>query len=164
MHAVAKRRNEKADWAIVPIGMLKLAKSATLLTLGFALIHWRNKGLGEVVSRWITHVWLSRSYVDALLVKLSLMRKETIDEFAVGSFVYSVLLFVEGLGLCLRKRWAVISKPTGRQTAGNSTGLGGVRTAGHMEVIRTIARHARVRRERLTRDLTSVRPARGRVE
>jgi uncharacterized membrane protein (DUF2068 family) len=106
MHALAKRCYKKADWTILAIGMLKLAKSATLLALGVALVHWRNQDLGDVASRWISHIWLGRSQMDAWLVKLSLVRKETISEFAVGSFAYSVLLLVEGIGLCLRKRWA----------------------------------------------------------
>ena len=29
-----------------------------------------------------------------------------LEEVAVGSFIYSALLLVEGVGLCLRKRWA----------------------------------------------------------
>src|SRR4051794_41835575 len=106
MQDVAGSRNKKSDWAIVAIGVFKLIKSASLLALGVALIHWRHKDLGEVASRWLKNAWLGRPYVDALLVKLSLMRKETIDELAIGSFVYSVLLLVEGIGLCLRKRWA----------------------------------------------------------
>jgi uncharacterized membrane protein (DUF2068 family) len=106
MHAVAKHQNGKSDWAILAIGIFKLAKCAILLTLGIALIRCRNRDLGEVASGWIANVWLGRSYIDAALVKLSLMSKETIDKFAIGSFVYSVLLLVEGVGLCLRKRWA----------------------------------------------------------
>jgi len=106
MHTVAKHRNGKSDWAIVAIGIFKLVKSTSLLALGAALIHWRNKDLGAVASRWIGNVWLGRSSFDAVLVKLSLMSQKTIDEFAIGSFVYSVLLSVEGIGLCLRKRWA----------------------------------------------------------
>ena len=106
MQAAAKHRNGKSDWAIVAIGIFKLVKSILLFALGVALVHCRNKDLGEVASRWIANVWLGRSYVDALLVKLSLLSKETIDQFAIGSFVYSVLLLVEGVGLCLRKRWA----------------------------------------------------------
>jgi hypothetical protein len=103
---MAKNPHGKSDWAILGIGILKLAKSAGLLALGIALICNHNKDLGEVASRWITNVWLGRSYVDAVLVKLSLLPKETIDEFAIGSFVYSALLLVEGVGLCLRRRWA----------------------------------------------------------
>jgi uncharacterized membrane protein (DUF2068 family) len=106
MHAVAKHRNGKSDLAIVAIGIFKLAKSAILLALGIALIHSRNKDLGEVASRWISNVWLSRPYVDAVIDKLSFMSRETINRFAIGSFVYSVLLLIEGAGLCLRKRWA----------------------------------------------------------
>src|SRR5258706_8520358 len=99
MQDVAERRNKKSDWAIVAIGLLKLVKSASLLALGLALIHWRHQDLGQVASRWLKDAWLGRPYVDAVLIKLSLLRKETIDEFAVGSFAYSVLLLVEGVGL-----------------------------------------------------------------
>ena len=106
MHAVAKHRNGKSDLAIVAIGIFKLAKSAILLTLGIALIRCRNRDLGEVASRWIANVGLGRPYIDAVIDKLSFMSRETIDKFAIGSFVYSVLLLIEGVGLCLRKRWA----------------------------------------------------------
>src|SRR5882724_3023971 len=104
MQAVPKHRNGKSEWAIVAIGVFKLAKSAILLALGIALIRSRNKDLGEVASRWISNVWLSRPYVDAVIDKLSFMSKETINRFAIGSFIYSVLLLIEGAGLCLRKR------------------------------------------------------------
>jgi uncharacterized membrane protein (DUF2068 family) len=106
MNAVAKERHKKSDWAIIAIGVLKLVKSISLLALGIALIYWRNKDLGEEAARWLKNAWLGRPYVDMVLVKLSLMSKETIDEFAIGSFVYSVLLSVEGIGLCRRRRWA----------------------------------------------------------
>ena len=61
-----------------------------------------------LVAIGMLNLWLGRPYVDAVLVKLSLLSKETIEKFAIGSFVYSVLLFIEGVGLCLRKRWAEI--------------------------------------------------------
>jgi len=32
--------------------------------------------------------------------------KDTVDQLAIGSFVYAALLLVEGIGLCLRKPWA----------------------------------------------------------
>lgn len=106
MLAATEARSGRSNFAIVAIGVFKLVKSGLLLALGIALVHWRNEDLGDVASRWITRLWLGRSFVDALLVKLSLLSRETIDEFAVGSFVYSALLLVEGVGLCLRKRWA----------------------------------------------------------
>src|SRR4249919_3615390 len=106
MPAAPQPYDKRSDWAIVAIGLLKLVKSVSLLALGIALVHWRHNDLGEVAARWLKDAWLARPHVDKVLVKLSLMRKETIDEFAVGSFVYSALLLVEGVGLCLRKRWA----------------------------------------------------------
>src|SRR6476661_2664464 len=106
MQEVANRRDKMSDWAIVAIGMFKLVKSVLLVALGIALVHWRHEDLGNVAARWLKDAWLARPHVDRVLIKLSLMRKETIDEFAIGSFVYSALLLVEGVGLCLRKRWA----------------------------------------------------------
>src|SRR4051812_47462518 len=106
MYAAPKPEKRKSDWAIVVIGLFKLAKSVSLLVLGIALVHCRQDDLGAVAARWLKGAWLSRPHVDALIVKLSLMSQETIDEFAIGSFVYSALLLIEGVGLCLRKRWA----------------------------------------------------------
>src|SRR5205085_758284 len=68
--------------------------------------HWRNEDLGAIASRWIGKLWLSRSYFDVFLTWLSFMSRETIDQFTVGSFTYAVLLSIEGIGLCRRKRWA----------------------------------------------------------
>ncbi len=106
MPTAARQRSKKSDWVIISIGILKLVKSVSLLVLGIALVHWRHDDLGEVAARWLKDAWLARPHVDALVVKLSLLRKETIDEFAIGSFVYSALLLIEGIGLSLRKRWA----------------------------------------------------------
>jgi uncharacterized membrane protein (DUF2068 family) len=106
MQVTTQTRREVSDFAVIAIGVFKLVKSAILVALGSALIHWRHEDLGEMASHWIARLWLSRGYFDSVLVKLSLMSQETIDEFAIGSFIYSVMLLVEGVGLCLRKRWA----------------------------------------------------------
>jgi uncharacterized membrane protein (DUF2068 family) len=99
-------RRKKSDCAIVAIGVFKLTKSVLLLALGVALIRWHDQDLGAVASQWVNKIWLSHAYVGGLISKLSLMSKETIDRFALGSFVYSGLLLIEGGGLSLRKRWA----------------------------------------------------------
>src|SRR3954467_6545753 len=94
------------DRTIVAIGVLKLAKSLSLLVLGAALIHWRNKDLGAVASQWIDKLWLSRSYFEGIISRLSFTDKKTVDQLAIGCFLYAALLSAEGIGLCLRKRWA----------------------------------------------------------
>jgi uncharacterized membrane protein (DUF2068 family) len=99
-------RSQKSDFTILAIGVLKLLKCASLIAIGIALVRCRDKDLGEIAARWLNWLWVSRSYFDAMLVRLSLMSKETIDKFAIGSFVYSALLAIEGVGLTMQKRWA----------------------------------------------------------
>jgi uncharacterized membrane protein (DUF2068 family) len=99
-------QRRRSDVAIVAIGVFKLIKCVSLFAFGAALIHWRNADLGAVASHWVSKLWLSRPYFDELIARLSFMSQKTVDHFMIGSFVYSVLLAVEGIGLCLRKRWA----------------------------------------------------------
>ena len=44
-------------------------------------------------------------FVDAALVKASLLRPEQIKRLGLGSFLYAALFLAEGTGLWLRKRW-----------------------------------------------------------
>lgn len=98
-------RRGRSDWAIVAIGLFKLIKSVTLFAVGIALIHWRHADLGQVASHWVSKLWLSRAYFEEVIVRLSFMSERTVHHFMIASFVYSVLLAAEGVGLCLRKRW-----------------------------------------------------------
>ena len=106
MIKAAEIRSERSSFALIAIGIFKLLKSAALFALGVALVRGRGQDLGEVVSRWISTIWLGRHYLDGLIAKLALLSERAIDEFAVGSFIYATLLLVEGVGLCLRRRWA----------------------------------------------------------
>ena len=99
-------RQERSAIALIAIGILKLVKSFLLFVLGIGLIHWRDQDLGEVASQWINTLWIGRPYVDRMISKLSSLDERTVEEVAVGSFIYSALLLVEGVGLCRRKRWA----------------------------------------------------------
>jgi uncharacterized membrane protein (DUF2068 family) len=101
-----EKQAPKSDWAIVAIGVFKLVKCLSLLALGLALVHWRDSDLGALASKWIGRLWLSRSYFDGVIARLSFVSKDTVDQLAIGSFVYAVLLAIEGTGLCLRKLWA----------------------------------------------------------
>jgi uncharacterized membrane protein (DUF2068 family) len=94
------------DRTIVAIGAFKLLKSLCLLVLGAALVRWRDKDFGVLASQWIDKLWLSRSYFEGLISRLSFTDKKTVDQVAIGSFLYAALLATEGVGLCLRKRWA----------------------------------------------------------
>jgi uncharacterized membrane protein (DUF2068 family) len=106
MPAAIEPRPAKSNLALVGIGVFKLVKSVSLFALGVVLIHWRGHDLGAAASQWINDLWVGRSFVDKIVLKLSTLDGRTIDEIVVGSFMYSMLLLVEGIGLCRRKRWA----------------------------------------------------------
>jgi uncharacterized membrane protein (DUF2068 family) len=96
----------RSDWAIFAIGVGKLIKCASLLAIGVALIYWRHADLGEIASHYASKLWLSGTYLDESIARLSFLDQKTVDHFMIASFGYSVLLGVEGVGLCLRKHWA----------------------------------------------------------
>jgi uncharacterized membrane protein (DUF2068 family) len=106
MPAATEPTPAKSNLALVAIGVFKLVKCVSLFALGVALVHWRGQDLGVAASLWLNDLWVGRSFVDKIVLKLSSLDGRTIDEIAVGSFMYAVLLLVEGIGLCRRKRWA----------------------------------------------------------
>jgi len=99
-------RKERSGWALVAIGVFKLVKSLTLLALGSGLVYWRGQDLSQIASEWINTFWLGRAFVDRLIYQLSSFDEKTLEQVAAGSFIYAALLLIEGVGLCLRKRWA----------------------------------------------------------
>jgi uncharacterized membrane protein (DUF2068 family) len=101
-----EKQRSSSDAAIIAIGIFKLAKCLSLLALGAALVHWRDKDFGALASKWISRLWISHFYFDSVIARLSFVSRDTVDQLAIGAFVYAALLLVEGVGLCLRKRWA----------------------------------------------------------
>ena len=98
--------SERIDWTLVAIGVLKLIKCCSLVVLGASFIYWRNDDLGQVASHWLGKLWLSRAHFEHVVARLSFLDRQAIERFAVAAFVYAALLATEGVGLCLRKRWA----------------------------------------------------------
>ena len=49
---------------------------------------------------------IGRIPVDRIIAKLSSLDEHTVREASIGSFIYSAVFLIEGIGLCLRKRWA----------------------------------------------------------
>ena len=96
----------RSDLPIIAIGVGKLIKCISLLAIGVALIYWRHADLGEVASHYASRLWLSGTYLDESIARLSSLDQKTVDHFMIASFGYSVLLGLEGVGLCLRKHWA----------------------------------------------------------
>jgi uncharacterized membrane protein (DUF2068 family) len=93
-------------YALIAIGVFKLTKSLLLFGLGCGLLYGRDHDLGLIASRWIDAIWSGRPVFDNLLSNLSSINREALEHVAAGAFVYSALMLIEGVGLCLQKRWA----------------------------------------------------------
>ena len=106
MPPLDESRQERSAVALIAIGIFKLVKSVLLFVLGIGLVQWREQDLGQFASNWINTLWIGRPYVDRMISKLSSLDDRTLEEVAAGSFIYSALLLIEGVGLCRRKRWA----------------------------------------------------------
>jgi len=100
------RGYNRTSSTLIVIEILKLLTSILLFSLGIGLIYFRGHDLSKVVSDWVDVMWVGRPYLEAFVSRLSSIPQRTIEEIAVGSFIYSALLLIEGIGLCRQKRWA----------------------------------------------------------
>jgi uncharacterized membrane protein (DUF2068 family) len=108
MSIPGQSKHHRTNVGLVVIGVFKLVKSTLLLGLGIGLLLGRDRDLGQIASRWVNELSISHSIFDNLLAKLSSLQPRTLEHVAAGSFVYSALFVIEGVGLCRQKRWAEI--------------------------------------------------------
>jgi len=89
------------------IAVFKFLKSAMLIALGVGAFKLLHKDVGGVVEHWVEALRLDpgNRFVDAALMKASLLRPEQIKKLGLGSFLYAALFLTEGTGLWLRKPW-----------------------------------------------------------
>jgi len=78
-----------------------------LIALGVGAFKLLHKDVGGVVEHWVEALRLDpgNRFVDAALMKASLLRPEQIKKLGLGSFLYAALFLTEGTGLWLRKPW-----------------------------------------------------------
>jgi len=90
------------------IAAFKLLKALGLLALGVGALKLLHKDVAGEVEHWINvfRVDPHNHFIDLLLEKLSILDDRRLKELSVGTFVYSGIFFVEGIGLALQKRWA----------------------------------------------------------
>jgi len=100
MPDAAELAHKPSSSTLIVIGIFKLVTGVVLFGLGVGLIYWHDHEHAKVVSDWITQMWGGRRAVDTALAKLSSIQTRTIEQLAVGSFIYSALLLIEGIGLC----------------------------------------------------------------
>ncbi len=89
------------------IAVFKFLKSAMLIALGVGAFRLLHKDVGEILEHITEAMRLDpgNRFVDAVLMKASLLRPEQIKRLGLGSFLYAALFLAEGTGLWLRKPW-----------------------------------------------------------
>ena len=87
---------------------MKVVKGAILVAVGVKLLTL----LGRDVEAWATDfvtrhgIDIANKYVQSALEKLSGVNNTQLMTFSTVAFAYSGLLFTEGIGLWMQKRWA----------------------------------------------------------
>jgi uncharacterized membrane protein (DUF2068 family) len=90
------------------IAAFKLFKGLVLFAVGIGAVKLLHKDLAFEVEHWadIFRVDPNNHYIHRLLERFSILDDRKLKELSVGTFFYSALLFTEGVGLLLGKRWA----------------------------------------------------------
>ena len=90
------------------IAVFKFLKGLALLAVGIAVHMLANKDLVAEAQKWIDpfRVDPHNHFLNLLLEKLANIDPHKLRALSVGTFIYSALFLIEGVGLFLRKRWA----------------------------------------------------------
>jgi uncharacterized membrane protein (DUF2068 family) len=90
------------------IGAFKLFKAALLISVGIGALRLLHRDVAEQLSDWISEIRIDphSRYFYGAIQKLGMLDDHKLREISFGSFFYASLLLIEGIGLCLRKRWA----------------------------------------------------------
>ena len=98
----------ESDAGIRLIGVFKLCKAALLLLLGIGATALLHKHAAVNARHWVTFLLLRQEnrYVRILLSWLMGFNRRNLKFFEISTFVYSGLLWIEGIGLLWLKRWA----------------------------------------------------------
>ena len=108
MKARAQSSTGRRDAGIWLIALFKLVKALLLLAVGLGLAALLHKDVEATVHHWASVLWVGREsrWVEELLAKLTALDRKQLIITEAGTLVYSALLFTEGVGLLMRKRWA----------------------------------------------------------
>jgi uncharacterized membrane protein (DUF2068 family) len=106
--ARAKHRSRRRDLGVWLIALFKLAKGLLLVAVGVGVHTLLHKDVAATLTHWANVLWIAREsgYVQELLYKLTAIDDRKLKLAEITTFLYSALLFTEGIGLLLQKRWA----------------------------------------------------------
>ena len=104
----SKRGGARSDAWIILIGLFKLLKAASLLIIGFGVLHLLHRDVATVAEHWIEvlRVDPDNRFVHRALLRIFNITPKQLKELSVGTFVYAGIFLTEGTGLLMRKHWA----------------------------------------------------------
>lgn len=90
------------------IAAFKLLKGFALLAAGVGILKLLHKDIAAEIEHGINifQVDSHNHFIHLLLEKVSKLDGRRLKELSAGTFIYSAIFFVEGIGLALGKRWA----------------------------------------------------------
>jgi uncharacterized membrane protein (DUF2068 family) len=79
-----------------------------LLAVGIGALSLRHKDTAAQVTHWVSNLGVDpdNRYIHKLIRKLWAVDDARLEAISAGTFFYAALMFTEGIGLALRKRWA----------------------------------------------------------
>jgi uncharacterized membrane protein (DUF2068 family) len=103
---IAKEKREKIVLRL--IAGLKFLKSVLLLSLGFGAFKLLNPAVEQRVEHWINSLSAANNHRITLYIleKISGLQAAQLKLIGIGAFLFSILYFVEGIGLWFSKKWA----------------------------------------------------------
>ena len=89
------------------IAAFKYVKAVSLVVIGLGILHFMHRDLADEIVRWAhkLHINPENRYLLRVIDKMGTVGPHRMAAFAAGTFAYSALLFTEGTGLFLEKRW-----------------------------------------------------------
>jgi uncharacterized membrane protein (DUF2068 family) len=90
------------------IAAFKLFKAVMLFMVGLGALHLIHRDVAEALTNWAHHIHVDPEsrHIHRIFEKAFQANPKQLKEVAAGTFFYSALLFIEGIGLLLRRRWA----------------------------------------------------------
>ncbi len=104
----AASAHSKHNRGLLLIGLFKLGKFVLFFLLGLGAMKLLHKDLADLLLQAAAH-WKfdpESRFILLLLEKAQLIDDHRLVEISIGTFSYSGVALVEGIGLVLEKRWA----------------------------------------------------------
>jgi len=93
---------------LVTIGVFKLLKALVFFTIGVGALHFLNADLGDAITNTATALRFDPEshFVSVLLQKADMIDDHALKLVSIGTFAYSAIATVEGVGLLMEQTWA----------------------------------------------------------